>query len=154
MDELQLVILKPDCIARCLTEVILSRIVEGGLKVVYSAEILLTEDCVMAIYGDYTDKPFYSEMVAYLTSAPSRLLVVAGPGAYQTMKRIKGNTYEGYGVRGECARKDDAGNFLDGQMLEGKWYVFKNIFHVADEGVTGQEFLCITGKDIHDVVLL
>lgn len=153
MDEIQLVILKPDCIARCLTELILAKIDEAGLSVVYCSEILLTKDCVAAIYGDYAGKPFYPEMVAYLTSGLSCLLLISGPYAHQSMNRIKGNTYEGYGIRGECARKDIEGNFVDGQMVEGTWYVFKNIFHVSEEGATEREFFCITGKSISDVDL-
>lgn len=153
MKELQLVVLKPDCIERHLTEEVLSRIIACGLAVVYRTEVLLTEECVFGIYGGYVEKPFYSEMVAYLISAPSIVFIVSGEDAHQVMQQLKGNTYEGRGIRGECARRDESGSFLDGMKLDDKWYVFKNIFHVSDPGKTAEEFFCITGQHLCDIAL-
>lgn len=70
-----LVILKPDSVKRAITWQIISRFERKWLKLVWSKMTVLTEDLLKQHYSHLADKPFFSWIVDFMTSAPVILQV-------------------------------------------------------------------------------
>jgi nucleoside-diphosphate kinase len=88
-----LVICKPDAVERGLVGEILSRLEARTLRI--AAAELRTVDKVVAgeHYREHRGKPFYEDLVAFITRGPSLLLVVEGPrDTYAVVRRIMGPT--------------------------------------------------------------
>ena len=70
MIEQTLVILKPDALLRWITGKVIDRLEAKGLKLVASKMILLTDELLRQHYSHLVDKPFFWNLVDYMTSAP------------------------------------------------------------------------------------
>jgi nucleoside-diphosphate kinase len=90
--ERTLILIKPDAVRRSLAGEILSRIEGRGL--VIRAGKLVTADSALgeAHYGEHREKPFFGELVDFITSGPTWALVVEGEGAIATMRKTIGAT--------------------------------------------------------------
>jgi len=90
--ERTLVLIKPDAMQRSLAGEILGRFERRGLKVVDAK--LLTVDRALAEehYGEHAEKPFFGELVAFITSAPTLALVLEGEGAIGIVRTTMGAT--------------------------------------------------------------
>jgi nucleoside-diphosphate kinase len=90
--ERTLVLIKPDAMQRQLAGEILARFERRGL-VVRDAK-LLTVDRGLAEthYAEHAEKPFYGELVEFITSGPTLALVLEGEGAIATVRRTMGAT--------------------------------------------------------------
>lgn len=74
-----LVICKPDAVERGLVGQIVSRIEDRTLRIV-AAELRTIDKAVAAEhYGEHQGKPFYEDLVAFITRGPALLLVIEGP---------------------------------------------------------------------------
>jgi nucleoside-diphosphate kinase len=88
-----LVICKPDAVERGLIGDILGRLERRGLRLV--AAELRTIDAATAErhYAEHADKPFFADLVAFITRSPSMLLVVEGPAdTWQVVRTMMGVT--------------------------------------------------------------
>ncbi|MGI9079904.1 MAG: nucleoside-diphosphate kinase [Acidimicrobiales bacterium] len=85
--ERTLVIAKPDAVERRLAGEIVGRLENKGLSLV--AVELRTIDAATAEthYGEHRDKPFFADLVRFITRSPSLLMVVEGPEATIAMVR-------------------------------------------------------------------
>ena len=90
--ESTLVLIKPDAVGRKLAGEILGRFEQRGLEL--RAAKLLTVDRELAEehYAEHKQKPFFGELVEFITSAPTWALVVEGEGAIATMRKTIGAT--------------------------------------------------------------
>jgi nucleoside-diphosphate kinase len=90
--ERTLVLVKPDGVQRQLTGRILARYEERGLKVVGLK--LVTVDRVLAErhYAAHREKPFFTGLVDFITSAPLVVLALDGPNAIGVVRAINGAT--------------------------------------------------------------
>jgi nucleoside-diphosphate kinase len=90
--ERTLILIKPDAVERRLAGEILSRIEQRGLVV--RAGKLLQVDRTLGErhYAEHREKPFFGELVEFITSAPTWALVVEGEGAIATMRKTIGAT--------------------------------------------------------------
>ena len=90
--ERTLVLVKPDAMRRALAGEILSRLERRGLEV--RAARLLTVDRSLAEehYAEHTEKPFFGELVDFITSGPTLALVVEGEDAIGTVRTTMGAT--------------------------------------------------------------
>ena len=90
--ERTLVLAKPDAVERGLAGEIVARLERRGL--VLRAAKLLRVDQALAEqhYGEHVDKPFFGELIAFITSAPTLALVVEGEGAIATVRQTMGAT--------------------------------------------------------------
>ena len=90
--ERTLVLIKPDAMRRGLAGEILRRFELRGL-VIRDAK-LLTVDRALAEehYAEHAEKPFYSELVEFITSGPTLALVLEGEGAIATVRTTMGAT--------------------------------------------------------------
>jgi nucleoside-diphosphate kinase len=90
--EKTLVLLKPDAMQRKLAGEILRRFENRGLDI--RAAKLLTVDRELADrhYAEHREKPFFGELVAFITSAPTLALVLGGEGAIAVVRTTMGAT--------------------------------------------------------------
>jgi len=90
--ERTLILIKPDAVRRSLAGEILGRIERRGFVV--RAGKLLTADRALGEehYGEHREKPFFGDLVDFITSGPTWALVVEGEGAIATMRNTIGAT--------------------------------------------------------------
>jgi nucleoside-diphosphate kinase len=86
------VLVKPDAVSRALTGEIVARFERRGLDI--KAARLLTVDRSLAEehYAEHTEKPFFGELVDFITSGPTLALVLEGEGAIKTVRTTMGAT--------------------------------------------------------------
>jgi nucleoside-diphosphate kinase len=90
--ERTLSILKPDAYARgCLGEV-LRRFEAAGLKVVAIKSMWLTTSQAEAFYGVHRERPFFRDLVTFMTSGPIVVQVLEGRDAIATNRQLMGAT--------------------------------------------------------------
>src|SRR5215211_4142997 len=105
--ERTLVLVKPDAMRRSLAGEIVARLERRGLEL--RAARLLTVDRSLAEehYAEHTEKPFFGELVDFITSGPTLALVVEGEGVIATARKTIGATNpadaEAGSLRGEFA---------------------------------------------------
>jgi nucleoside-diphosphate kinase len=90
--ERTLVLVKPDAVRRALAGEIVARFERRGLAI--KAARLLTVDRSLAEehYAEHTEKPFFGELVDFITSGPTMALVLEGNGAIATVRTTMGAT--------------------------------------------------------------
>ena len=90
--ERTLVLIKPDAVGRKLVGEILSRFESRGLDL--RAAKLLTVDRQLAEehYAEHSEKPFFGELVEFITSAPTLALVLEGESAISVVRTTMGAT--------------------------------------------------------------
>ena len=90
--ERTLVLIKPDAMQRGLAGEILGRLERRGLEM--RAAKLLTVDRELAEqhYAEHREKPFFGELVEFITSAPTLALVLEGEGAIASVRSTMGAT--------------------------------------------------------------
>ncbi len=92
MAERSLIILKPDTIHRGLIGAVTARIEQRGLKIVAMKMDLVSRAKLDEHYGHLTSKPFYPEIVAYMTMGPVVFMIVEGDNAVGAMRQLCGAT--------------------------------------------------------------
>ena len=90
--ERTLVLIKPDAMRRGLAGEILGRLERRGL-VVRGGELLQVDrDLAERHYAEHREKPFFGELVEFITSSPTLALAIEGEGAIATVRAIMGAT--------------------------------------------------------------
>ena len=86
------IMLKPDCIKRGLMGEVISRIEHKNYKIVDAKMMTLDEPILREHYAHIADKPFFPEIVTYMTSGPVLAMIVEGDNAVMGMRTIMGAT--------------------------------------------------------------
>jgi nucleoside-diphosphate kinase len=87
-----LVICKPDAVERRLVGEIISRLERKGLRIVELRMETISKETAGQHYGEHQGKPFYDDLVAFITRGPAVLMVVEGPEAYSVVRTLMGTT--------------------------------------------------------------
>jgi nucleoside-diphosphate kinase len=90
--ESTLILIKPDATGRALAGEILARIERRGFEVVAGKLLRVERELGERHYAEHREKPFFGELVEFITSAPTWALVVRGEGAIATMRKTIGAT--------------------------------------------------------------
>jgi len=90
--ERTLVLVKPDGVVRGLTGETIKRIEQKNMKIVAMKMIQITEDLAKEHYKEHGGKPFFKDLIDYITLAPVVAMVVEGERAIGIMRRIAGKT--------------------------------------------------------------
>lgn len=90
--ERTLVLLKPDALERCLAGRIIGRLEAKGLRLVGMKLVRVSRDLAERHYAEHKGKPFYEELLAFITSAPVVAIAVEGPRAIDSVRRLMGKT--------------------------------------------------------------
>ncbi len=85
-------IIKPDATRRNLTGAINQRFEENGLRIVAQKRMWLTEDQAKKFYEVHAERPFYGELVEFMTSGPVVVQVLQGEDAVVKNRDIMGAT--------------------------------------------------------------
>ena len=105
--ERSLILIKPDAVERKLAGEILARIERRGFKLRGGKLVHVDRTLGETHYGEHRKKPFFGELVEFITSGPTLALVVEGEGAIATMRKTIGATNpaeaEPGSIRGDLA---------------------------------------------------
>ncbi|MGP6220019.1 nucleoside-diphosphate kinase [Caldiplasma sukawensis] len=91
-EELTLVLVKPDGVKRRLAGEIIKRLEQKGLNIVALKMIQLSKENGERHYSVHKEKPFFKELVEYITSGPIIAIIVKGRNAISTVRNIVGAT--------------------------------------------------------------
>lgn len=93
MSDRTLVLLKPDAVERGLVGEIVSRFEARGLRLVAMELRTLTADVLAAHYAEHVSKPFYPDLVAFMSRGPVVAMVVEGPtDTWEVVRSMMGAT--------------------------------------------------------------
>jgi nucleoside-diphosphate kinase len=87
-----LILVKPDAFARGLTGEIISRFERKGLKLVALELRQLDEATAKQHYAEHAERPFFGELVEFITSGPLVALVLEGQDAVKAARQVIGST--------------------------------------------------------------
>ena len=87
-----LVLLKPDCIQKGYIGEVLSRFEKKWLKVVAMKMIEMSDELIKDHYSHLSDKPFFPEIVNYMTMCPIVAMILEGDDSIETLRTMCGAT--------------------------------------------------------------
>ena len=90
--ERTLSIIKPDGVQKNLIGEIYRRFEQAGLEIVAARMLHLTESEAQAFYAVHKERPFYDDLVRYMTSGPVMVQVLEGKSAVDTNRTLMGAT--------------------------------------------------------------
>jgi nucleoside-diphosphate kinase len=90
--ERTLAILKPDCVRKSLQGKVLAKIQEAGFKVLGFKQVRLTREQAGAFYEVHKERPFYTELVNFMTSGPCVPVALEKPNAVTDFRILIGAT--------------------------------------------------------------
>ena len=90
--ERTLSIVKPDGVAKNLIGEVYRRFEKGGLKIVAAKMMKLRQDQAEGFYAVHKARPFYADLVRYMTSGPVMVQVLEGENAIKANRDIMGAT--------------------------------------------------------------
>ena len=90
--ERTLILIKPDAMERGLAGEILGRIERRGCTLRAGKLMRVSRELGQRHYAEHREKPFFGELVEFITSAPTLALVVEGEGAIATLRQTIGAT--------------------------------------------------------------
>jgi nucleoside-diphosphate kinase len=87
-----LIIVKPDAFERGLTGEVLARFERKGLRLVALRQLHIDEDFAGRHYAEHAEKPFFGELVDFITRGPLVAAVMEGPEAVAAARQVIGAT--------------------------------------------------------------
>ena len=87
-----LILVKPDAFERGLTGEIIARFENKGLKIAAMRHMQVTEELAKQHYAEHDGKPFFDDLVAFITRSPLVAIVVEGPDAWKVLRTMMGAT--------------------------------------------------------------
>lgn len=85
-------IIKPDAVKKNKVGAILSMLEEGGLKIVAAKMLHLTAEQAGEFYRVHQERPFYADLIAFMTSGPVMVQVLEGEEAVAKNRELMGAT--------------------------------------------------------------
>ncbi|MFZ1924972.1 MAG: nucleoside-diphosphate kinase [Solirubrobacteraceae bacterium] len=87
-----LILVKPDAFARSLTGEIIARFERKGLRIVALRHMTVTRELAERHYAEHAEKPFFGELVQFITSGPIVAMVLEGLDAVKAARQTIGAT--------------------------------------------------------------
>jgi len=88
-----LVIVKPDGVERRLTGEIIARLERKGLSIAAAELRAIPREVAETHYGEHADKPFFGELVDFITRSPAMVMVIEGPqDTFKVVRNLMGAT--------------------------------------------------------------
>ena len=132
-------IIKPDATRRNITGKVAARLEEGGLRIVGQKRINMTREQAEGFYAVHKERPFFNDLVAFMTSGPVVVQVLEGENAVARNREIMGATNPADAAEGTI-RKDFAesieANSVHGSDSPENAAIEIDFFFSADE-ITG-----------------
>ncbi|MDG0997360.1 MAG: nucleoside-diphosphate kinase [Gammaproteobacteria bacterium] len=110
--ERTLSIIKPDAVAKNVIGEIYSRFEQDGLRIVAAKRLKLSEELAGGFYAEHKDRPFFADLIKFMTSGPVMIQVLEGEGAVVKNRDLMGATNpaeaEAGTIRADYAESIDA----------------------------------------------
>ncbi len=110
--ERTLSIIKPDAVAKNVIGEIYSRFEKNGLKIVEAKMLTLSQELAEGFYAEHKERPFFKDLVGFMTSGPVMIQVLEGEGAVLKNRDLMGATNpkeaEAGTIRADFAESIDA----------------------------------------------
>src|SRR3954469_8003743 len=90
--ERTLILVKPDAFGRGLTGEILARFERKGLRIVAMRHMTVERDLAERHYAEHSERPFFGELVGFITGGPLVALVLEGHEAIRAARQVIGAT--------------------------------------------------------------
>ncbi len=87
-----LILVKPDAFERALTGEVIARFEKRGLRIVALKSMTATEEIAHEHYAEHTEKPFFAELVSFITGGPLVAMVLEGQEAVAAARQTIGAT--------------------------------------------------------------
>jgi nucleoside-diphosphate kinase len=84
--------LKPGSIQRGLIGKIVARFEDRGFKIIAMKMMMVSNELAQKHYGEHNGKPFFNDLVNYITSGPVVAMVIQGPHAISVVRKMMGKT--------------------------------------------------------------
>lgn len=92
MSNRTLAILKPDCVEKNIIGKVVSHIQEAGFKVIGMKMVRLTKDSAGGFYEIHKERPFYNDLLSYMTSGPCVPIALEKENAVEDFRKLIGAT--------------------------------------------------------------
>ncbi|MBL4582181.1 MAG: nucleoside-diphosphate kinase [Gammaproteobacteria bacterium] len=90
--ERTLSIIKPDAVAKNVIGEIYTRFEKAGLKIVAAKMLQLDDESAGGFYAEHKERPFYKDLIEFMTSGPVMVTVLEGDGAVMMNRDLMGAT--------------------------------------------------------------
>jgi nucleoside-diphosphate kinase len=127
-------IVKPDAVAKHGIGKVIARIEEGGLKVLAGRYLQMSTEQAKTFYAVHKERPFYGELVTFMTSGPVFVSVLEGENAINRYREVLGATNPAEAEAGTVRA-------LYGTDIE------KNAAHGSDAAETAKEEIAFFFQD-------
>jgi nucleoside-diphosphate kinase len=87
-----LAILKPDCVRKNLIGKVIAQIQDAGFKILAMKMTHLTEDSAKGFYEIHKERPFFNDLIAYMTSGPCVPIALEKENAVEEFRKLIGAT--------------------------------------------------------------
>ncbi len=115
--EKTLSIIKPDAVGRNVIGKIISRFEENGLYLVAGKLIQLSDEMASGFYSEHIGKPFFNDLITFMTSGPVFIQVLEGENAVQKNRELMGSTNPQEALPGTI--RADFANSIDANAVHG-----------------------------------
>ena len=115
--EQTLSIIKPDAVAKNVTGQINARFEATGLQIVAQKMLRLSDDVAGGFYAEHKERPFYPDLVSFMTSGPVVVQVLEGEGAILKNRELMGATNPAEADAGTI--RADFANSIDANAVHG-----------------------------------
>jgi nucleoside-diphosphate kinase len=85
-------IIKPDAVRKQVVGKIIDRIEQSGLEIVAMKKMQLTQQGAQGFYAVHKERPFFGDLVAFMTSGPVVAMILEGEGAILKWRDLMGPT--------------------------------------------------------------
>ncbi len=110
-------IVKPDAVAKNAIGAIYGRFESAGLKVVASKMMHLSKEKAEGFYAEHKERPFFNDLVSFMTSGPVMVQVLEGENAIKANREIMGATNPSEAARGTL--RADFADSIDQNAVHG-----------------------------------
>ncbi|HSQ02017.1 MAG TPA: nucleoside-diphosphate kinase [Methanobacterium sp.] len=124
MKQRSFVMLKPDAVKRRLAGEVLGRFEKRGLKTMAAKMMIINRTLAEKHYGEHSEKPFFKDLVEYITSGPVLATVIEGEECISMIRRMVGATNP---------QEADLGTIRGDYAID----TGRNIIHASDSAVSG-----------------
>ena len=137
--ERTLSIIKPDATRRNITGKINAMLEDAGLRIIAQRRIRFTEDQAKVFYSVHKERPFYNDLVTFMTSGPIVVQVLEGEDAVALNRKVMGATNpedaEEGTIRKEFAESIEANSVHGSDSAENAANEIKFLF--SEDQITG-----------------
>jgi nucleoside-diphosphate kinase len=123
MKQRSFVMLKPDAVKRRLAGEVLGRFEKRGLKIIAAKMMIIDTNQAKKHYGEHSEKPFFNDLVDYITSGPVLATVIEGEECIALIRRMVGATNP---------QEADLGTLRGDYAID----TGRNIIHASDSDVS------------------